>query len=46
MDGRKIYTFLGLSVGCVIHGMSSDEDPQGCVPAADITYGTNNEIRL
>ena len=38
----KVYRFLGLSVGLVIHGI----DPAGKKAAynADITYGTNNEF--
>ena len=37
----QIYKFLGMSVGCIVHGLSDDErrDAYG----ADITYGTNNE---
>lgn len=37
----KIYTFLGLSVGLIVHDMDNDErrDAYNC----DITYGTNNE---
>lgn len=38
----KIYNFLGLSVGLVIHGIES-EDRQKAYNA-DITYGTNNEF--
>ncbi|MCL1982506.1 MAG: preprotein translocase subunit SecA [Clostridiales bacterium] len=37
----KLYTFLGLTVGCVIHGISSEE--RKAAYRADITYGTNNE---
>lgn len=37
----KLYTFLGLSVGCVIHGISEEE--RKAAYDADITYGTNNE---
>ena len=37
----KIYTFLGLSVGCVIHGI--DDAVRKAAYRADITYGTNNE---
>ena len=38
----KVYRFLGLTVGLVIHGV----DPAGKKAAynADITYGTNNEF--
>ena len=38
----KIYTFLGLTVGCVIHGISDKVRKEAY--AADITYGTNNEF--
>ncbi len=38
----KLYTFLGLTVGCVIHGISSEE--RKAAYRADITYGTNNEF--
>ena len=38
----KIYRFLGLSVGLIIHGLTNDERRRAY--AADITYGTNNEI--
>jgi len=37
----KLYTFLGLTVGCVIHGISEKE--RRAAYRADITYGTNNE---
>ncbi|MBE6029533.1 MAG: preprotein translocase subunit SecA [Clostridiales bacterium] len=37
----KLYTFLGLTVGCVIHGISEEE--RRAAYQADITYGTNNE---
>ncbi len=37
----KLYTFLGLTVGCVIHGISEGE--RRAAYQADITYGTNNE---
>lgn len=38
----KIYNFLGLSVGLIIHGLDNEERRKayGC----DITYGTNNEF--
>ena len=38
----KIYQFLGLRVGCIVHGLTDSErkDAYG----ADITYGTNNEF--
>jgi preprotein translocase subunit SecA len=37
-----IYNFLGLSVGCILHGLNDDErnDAYG----SDIAYGTNNEF--
>ena len=38
----KVYRFLGLSVGLIVHDMSSAERQQAY--AADITYGTNNEF--
>jgi preprotein translocase subunit SecA len=38
----KLYTFLGLSVGCVVHGISGAE--RKAAYRADITYGTNNEF--
>lgn len=38
----KIYEFLGLSVGCIVNGVS-DEDRKKAYDA-DITYGTNNEF--
>ena len=38
----KIYNFLGLSVGCIIHGLSNEE--RRAAYNADISYGTNNEF--
>ena len=38
----KVYEFLGLTVGCVVHGMDNTEKKEAY--AADITYGTNNEF--
>lgn len=38
----KIYNFLGLSVGCIIHGMTTAE--RRSAYNCDITYGTNNEF--
>lgn len=38
----KIFEFLGLSVGCIIHDMPKDE--RKVAYASDITYGTNNEF--
>ena len=38
----KVYRFLGLTVGLVIHGVDKEEKKKAY--AADITYGTNNEF--
>ncbi len=38
----KLYRFLGLSVGLIIHGMDLDEKREAY--NADITYCTNNEL--
>ena len=38
----KIYTFLGLTVGLIVHGLTNDQ--RRAAYAADITYGTNNEM--
>ena len=38
----KVYRYLGLSVGLIIHDM--DNDARRAAYACDITYGTNNEI--
>src|SRR3984957_8784950 len=38
----KVYTFLGLSVDCIVHGL--DDDERRAAYATDITYGTNNEF--
>ncbi len=37
----KVYRFLGLSVGLIVHGLDFDE--RKAAYAADVTYGTNNE---
>jgi preprotein translocase subunit SecA len=37
-----IFTFLGLTVGTIIHGMDDNERKEAY--SADITYGTNNEF--
>ena len=37
-----IYSFLGLSVGVIVHGLT-DEERQAAY-GADVTYGTNNEF--
>ncbi|MCI0488748.1 MAG: preprotein translocase subunit SecA [Blastocatellia bacterium] len=38
----KIYSFLGLTVGCIQHDMDDYERQEAY--GADITYGTNNEF--
>ncbi|MBO9427155.1 preprotein translocase subunit SecA [Labrenzia sp. R4_1] len=38
----QVYKFLGLSVGCITHGLSDEE--RRAAYAADVTYGTNNEF--
>ncbi len=38
----KLYGFLGLTTGVVVHGIDNDE--RQAAYAADITYGTNNEF--
>ena len=38
----RLYKFLGLSVGVIVHGLDDDERREAY--AADITYGTNNEF--
>ncbi|HEY1256148.1 MAG TPA: preprotein translocase subunit SecA [Terracidiphilus sp.] len=38
----KIYEFLGLTVGVIVHDLDDNERRQAY--AADITYGTNNEF--
>jgi preprotein translocase subunit SecA len=38
----KIYEFLGLTVGVIVHDLSDEERRKAY--AADITYGTNNEF--
>ncbi len=38
----KVYRFLGLSVGLIVHDMNNAE--RRAAYAADITYGTNNEL--
>ena len=37
----RIYRFLGMSVGVIVHGL--DDDERKVAYASDITYGTNNE---
>ena len=38
----KIYTFLGMSVGCIVYGLTNSERQTNY--NADITYGTNNQF--
>ena len=38
----KVHRFLGLKVGLIVHGLTSKERQDAY--AADITYGTNNEM--
>ncbi|MBS6830022.1 MAG: preprotein translocase subunit SecA [Desulfovibrio sp.] len=38
----KLYSFLGLSTGVIVHGL--DDDERKTAYNADITYGTNNEF--
>jgi preprotein translocase subunit SecA len=41
-DIGRIYKFLGMTTGLIVHGLTSEQrrDAYGC----DITYGTNNEF--
>jgi len=38
----RLYRFLGLSVGIIVHGLSDEE--RRAAYACDITYATNNEL--
>ena len=38
----KVFEYLGLSVGCIIHDMPKED--RKIAYASDITYGTNNEF--
>jgi preprotein translocase subunit SecA len=38
----RIYSYLGLSVGLIVHGLDWDEKKQAY--DSDVTYGTNNEF--
>ncbi|CAK7258193.1 MULTISPECIES: preprotein translocase subunit SecA [unclassified Shinella] len=38
----KIYGFLGLTTGVIVHGL--DDDQRRAAYASDITYATNNEL--
>ncbi len=38
----QIYNFLGLTTGCIVHGL--DDVERKAQYACDVTYGTNNEL--
>ena len=38
----KVHRFLGLKVGLIVHGLTPAQRKEAY--AADITYGTNNEM--
>ncbi|MGD9639329.1 MAG: preprotein translocase subunit SecA [Alphaproteobacteria bacterium] len=38
----RVYRFLGLTVGCIVHDLSDRERREAY--ACDVTYGTNNEL--
>ncbi len=38
----RLYNFLGLEVGVIVHGLNDEERKKAY--AADVTYGTNNEF--
>ncbi|RAZ71189.1 preprotein translocase subunit SecA [Mesorhizobium atlanticum] len=38
----RVYKFLGLTVGIIVHGLSDDERRDAY--ASDVTYATNNEL--
>ncbi len=38
----QVYRFLGLTVGCIVHGI--DDAERRAQYACDVTYGTNNEL--
>ncbi|HXQ52558.1 MAG TPA: preprotein translocase subunit SecA [Stellaceae bacterium] len=38
----QIYRFLGLTVGCIVHGL--DDNQRRDAYRCDVTYGTNNEF--
>lgn len=38
----RVYKFLGLTVGVIVHGLSDEE--RHAAYAADVTYATNNEL--
>ena len=38
----RVYSFLGLTTGVIVHGLSDDE--RRAAYACDVTYATNNEL--
>jgi preprotein translocase subunit SecA len=38
----RVYKFLGLTVGVIVHGL--DDNERRAAYACDVTYGTNNEL--
>lgn len=38
----QVYRFLGLTVGCIVHGLTDEERREAY--ACDVTYGTNHEF--
>ncbi len=38
----RIYAFLGLTTGCIVHGL--DDGERKAAYGCDVTYGTNNEF--
>jgi preprotein translocase subunit SecA len=38
----SVYTFLGLTVGVIVHGLNDEQRQQAY--GSDVTYGTNNEF--
>ncbi|MBX3579627.1 MAG: preprotein translocase subunit SecA [Rhizobiaceae bacterium] len=38
----RVYSFLGLTTGIIVHGINDDE--RRAAYACDVTYGTNNEL--
>src|SRR5438270_2584816 len=38
----QVYKFLGLSVGCIVHGLDDNQRQEAYL--CDVTYGTNNEL--
>ncbi len=39
---NRVYSFLGLTTGCIVHGL--DDTERHAQYACDVTYGTNNEL--